>query len=169
MGVSGTARASTRVEAPRSIETRSDWAPKLPPPSVHSVDASPSALDTAFCGLTEPAPSPGAKDTTTPGTPVPPWSATCTATGSGNVVPATASWPLPERTRRTPGTCSTVTDAVAVTAPADACNWPEPFATAVTVPELSTVKTEASELVHDTSVLTVWPPASRTVARKDLV
>ena len=76
IGVSGTARAFTTVAAPSSIETRSDWLPKRASPSVHSVEARPSASDTEFCGLTEPAPSPGAKDTTTPDTPAPPWSAT---------------------------------------------------------------------------------------------
>ena len=55
---------------------------------------------------------------------------------------------------------------MALTAPADASTWADPFPTAVATPEPSTVRTDGSELVHETCVVTVCPLASRTVARK---
>ena len=62
--------------------------------------------------------------------------------------------------------CDTAIEAVALIALTDACNDPDPFPVAVTLPVLSTVKTASSELDQVTVTAIAAPYWSRTVALK---
>ena len=167
-GVSEVARALARFWMPPDTEMTSVCAPNLLP-SVHSVDPSPFSSLVVDSTLTEPLSAPGANEISCPATPCPPRSSRRTTTGSGRVVPRSASCPSPETTLTAAARCCTCTVAVPVSPLAAASSVPDPFPAAVTCPLPSTVKTASSELDQVTAVAIAEPYWSRTVAVKVVV
>ena len=155
--------AENSVASSPEAETATDWV--RPFPSVHSVEARPSASVTAVSRLTEPLASPGENETDTPGTPLPPSSSTRATSGCGRGCPPIPSWWFPETALNRAGRCSTVTSASAERPPAAPVTLAVPFPAAVTRPSLVTLATEASLLAQVTvTPVMSWPRWSRTVA-----